>query len=76
MKPVAVKYHKSVIDKSSSTGYSRQENEGTLVAFGMDSGQESGSWSTGIIILFDGRFDNVPVENITIKEPFKSEEWI
>lgn len=75
MKPVAVKYHKSVPDKDSATGYAKVESEGTLVGFGVDAGREGGSWSTGIVVIFDGRFENVPVENLTLKEPFKIEDW-
>lgn len=75
MKPLAVKFHKSVKDTASATGYARQEFEGHLVAIGMDTGENYGSWSTGIVVLFDGKFENVPVENITLKEPFREEDW-
>ncbi len=75
MKPIKVKFHKSVPDKDSATGYSSQENEGHLIGFGVDASLAGQTWSTAIIILFDGRFENIPVENITLKEPFKEDDW-
>lgn len=73
MKPIKVKF--KVIQRLEGQEPTRVEMEGTLVAFGVDAGKEGGSWSTGIIVLPDGRLCNTAIEFITLKEPFKEEDW-
>lgn len=52
----------------------RNDFEGTLIGIGFDCG-EKGSWSTGIVVTPDGRLNNVPIERLSLLEPFKADEW-
>lgn len=50
------------------------ELEGTLISMGFDCG-ETTLWSTGIVVTPDGKFYNVPIERLSLIEPFNIEEW-
>lgn len=74
MKPVAIEFLKNV--KGPEAGMTTLTKiVGTLVGFGMDTGEHTGSWTTGIIILPDGQFANIPIERLRLVEPFKEEDW-
>lgn len=70
-------YKRTAVDAKDPIGFSElvaHDFDGTLVGFGLDCG-DKGSWSTGIVVTPDGHFNNIPVERITLLEPFKDEDW-
>lgn len=77
MKPIKVNFTVYKKEKHPSeerdhmVGY---DFEGTLIGIGLDCG-DKGSWATGIVITPDGRFNNIPVERLTLSEPLKPEDW-
>lgn len=72
MKPVNVKFIQRI---AKGPDVPSVWSEGVLVSFGMDCGDTTGSWSTGIVILPEGNFVNVPVERIVLKDPYKEDDW-
>lgn len=74
MRPSKVIFH--VLQRNEANEQKKVALEGTLVAFGVDCSKEGGSWSTGIIVLPDGRFCNTAVELITLKDPFKEDDFL
>lgn len=74
MMPIPVKFFK--YRQTETAGQmSKIEDEGHLVHFGLDCDSEGNTWSTGIVVLKSGQFVNIPVENMSLKEPFAEEDW-
>lgn len=76
MIPIPVKFFKyRPVPAPLNPSMEKVEYEGHLVHFGLDCDNEGNTWSTGIVVLKSGQFVNIPVENMSLKEPFAEEDW-